>query len=212
MGYDEKKEKDMAEIRENFKRIQAITEKNAKFIENTRAITEKNAEAIAESVRNTEEWKQESQNRLNKLEGDEGNRLGDIVETIARENIARLLQDYGIEVNHVHGNTKDTKYHKWEIDAVAVNGEEVVIVETKATLTCGDVHAFIEKSLKNVRTYLSSIGDKKVYGAIAYFRAKNSNKYGNPVKNALKEGLFVISVVGDTAEMLNDKSFKPKAF
>ena len=144
--------------------------------------------------------------------GNEGNRLGDIVETIARENIARLLQDYGIHVDRVYGNIKDIKYRKWELDAIAENGQEVVIVETKATLTCGDVHAFIEKRLKNVRTYLPDVGDKRVYGAIAYFKTKNSIKYGDPVKNALREGLFVISVVGDTAKMANEKSFQPKAF
>ena len=181
MGYDEKKEKDMADIQEGFKVIQ-------KNLEKTWAITQENAKSHRrerQKYRGVEAGVAEPPEQARR---GRGNRLGEIVETIARENIARLLQDYGIDVNHVHGNIKDVKNRKWELDAVAVNGEEVVVVETKATLTCGDVHAFIENRLKNVREYLPGIEDKKVYGAVAYFRAKDSAKYGDPVKMPSRRG------------------------
>ncbi len=195
MNDKDQKEKDMAEIRENFKRLQAIIEANAK---------------------NTAEWREKTEKLV---EGRFGNEWGDFVEVITRENLDRLLRERGLNVHRIYGNVTDKKNQKWELDAVAINREEIVVVEAKASLSAKDVKLFIEKKLPKIREYLPEHKDKKIYGAVSYLKSKTevsdvqTNDEGkNAAQYALEQGLFVISVAGDTANMINDKSFVPKAF
>ncbi len=220
MSSSDQKEKDRAEIQENFKRLQAITEKNAKMAaENAKAIAEnaKKTQAIIEAnAKNTAEWRKKTEKLV---EGRFGNEWGDFVEVMTRENLDRLLRERGFHVHRIYGNVADTKNQKWELDAVAINGEEVVVVEAKASLSAKDVKLFIEKKLPKIREYLPEHKDKKIYGAVSYLKSKTevsdkqTDEEGkNAVQYALEQGLFVISVAGDSASMINDKSFVPKAF
>ncbi len=238
MSSSDQKEKDRDEIQENFKRLQAITEQNAKAIaenskktnesiEKTRAITEANAKAIAENAKktqaiieenakNTAEWREKTEKLV---EGRFGNEWGDFVEVITKENLARLLKERGFHVHRIYGNVTDKENQKWELDAVAINGEEIVVIEAKASLSAKDVKLFVEKKLPKIREYLPEHKDKKIYGGVSYLKSKTevsdkqTDEEGkNAAQYALEQGLFVISVTGDTACMLNDKSFVPKAF
>ncbi len=209
MTFDDQKEKDMAEIRENFK----IMQEN---LERTQVITEQNAKAIEKNIKDTEKWRQEAKNFVT---GSIENDRGGFVEAITRENLARLLKTHGINVLRIYANITDKAKKKWEVDAMAINGEEVVFVETKTTLSIHKVKRFIKDTLLKVRENFPEYKDKKIYGAVAFLESK---KDSDPRKDeevgqdaaeyALEQGLFVISVTGNVANMLNDKSFKPKIF
>ena len=209
MTFDDQKEKDMAEIRENFR----IMQEN---LARTEAITERNAKAIEKNIKDTENWRVKSKNFVN---GRIDNERGDFVEAIARANLVRLLRGHGVNILRVHSNIKDEGQSKYEVDAIAINGEEVVFVETKTTLSVHKVKRFIEKTLLRIREEFPEYKDRKIYGAVAFLESKKDK---DPRKDedvgqeaaqyALEQGLFVISVAGDSAHMLNDKSFKPKAF
>ena len=94
----------------------------------------------------------------------------------------------------------------WELDIVAINGKEVVLVEVKTTLKVKDIEHFAKK-LKVFTTWRPEYKGKKVYGAVAYLRTdENSAKY------AEKQGLFVIRATGSSASIINKKDFKPKTF
>ena len=64
---------------------------------------------------------------------------------------------------------------QWELDAMAVNGKEVVVVEAKATLKCGDVKDFIEMGLKNVKTWASRPERQKGLWGCCLFENKNKS-------------------------------------
>ena len=89
---------------------------------------------------------------------------------------------------------------------MAVNGDEVVVVEVKTMLKVKDVDHFLNK-LGDFKELVSYHKDKKVYGAVAYLKAdQSSNIY------AEKQGLFVIRATGSSAKIVNDEGFKAKKF
>ena len=208
-------------IQESIKNTEEWRKESRKLAENNAKDTEewrKESRRLAENnAKDTGEWRKESRRLINELKGGFDNRWGDFVEVITRENLARLLEDYGINVHRVHANIEDEKNRRWEIDAMAVNGEEIVIVETKTSLSIKKVKRFIERKLSRVRTYFPEYKDKKFYGAVSYLKSKigegqDSAEGRDAAEYALDQGLFVISVVGNTARMLNDRNFKPKIF
>ncbi len=216
MSSSDQKERDRAEIQENFKimqknleRTQALTEANAKAIEKATEAIEKNAE-------DTKKWRKESKDFI---EGRIANERGDFVETITRANLGRLLKDRGITVHRIYSNITDEGKKKWEIDVIAVNGEEIFFIETKTTLSINKVKRFIEKTLLKIGEHFPEYKGKKIYGGVAFLESKkdtdpktNQEVGQDAAEYALEQGLFVISVAGDSASMINDKSFVPKVF
>ena len=101
------------------------------------------------------------------------------------------------------GNHEGTNY---EFDIIAVNGDEVVVVEVKTTLRAKHVSKFLE-DMKQVKTWLHQYSSKRIYGAVAYLQAQDSAD-----KMAENKGLFVIRATGDSAAILNHPNFKPKGF
>ena len=222
MTFDDQKEKDMAEIRENFKTMQenlektwAITQENAKMAAKNAKALDKATEAIKNNIKDTENWRVKSKNFVR---GSIDNERGDFVEAIARANLVRLLRGHGVNILRVHSNIKDEGHSKYEVDAIAINGEEVVFVETKTTLSVHKVKRFIEKTLLRIREEFPEYKDRKIYGAVAFLQSKkdkdprkDENVGLEAAQYALEQGLFVISVAGDSAHMLNDKSFQTES-
>ena len=95
---------------------------------------------------------------------------------------------------------------QYEYDIVAGNGEEAVVVEVKTTLRVKHIQLFLE-DIKKFSSRLLVYKGKTIYGAVAYLRVEEeANKY------AERQGLFVIRVTVDRANIANKKDFKPKAF
>ena len=123
-----------------------------------------------------------------------------------------LLQAWRIAVDQIFSNAKvsmkkqDGSLKYQEFDIIAVNGKEVVAGEVKTVLTPKKVDHFIEV-LKDFKAYFPYHKDRKLYAAVAYLRSED--KAGD---FAEKKGLFVIRATGDSAKIVNKKSFKPKVF
>ena len=127
---------------------------------------------------------------------------GKLIETLVEGDLIKLLKEKNIKVERTHQNIKG----KFEVDILAVNGEEIVVVEVKTTLRLKDVNYFIEK-LEKFKTAFPEYKDKKIYGAVAYLKSNEGSD-----KNSEKKGLFVIRATGGSASISNAPNFKPRKF
>ena len=145
--------------------------------------------------------------QLRKTEAFFNSQWGKLMEALVEGDLLKLLKQKGITIKDTTMNMKgEHKEEDWEIDILASNGEEIVLVEVKTTLKVQHVEDFLYK-LKRFTTWKSIYKDKKMYGAVAYLKeAQSSAKY------AEKQGLFVIRATGSSASIINKKSFKPKIF
>ena len=101
-----------------------------------------------------------------------------------------------------------------EFDLVAINGEEIVAVEVKTTLTKEKVEKFIDQ-LKMFKKYFPEYANKVIYGAVAFLCEPESQEARGAAKYSEENGLFVIMSPGGSSNvtaMSNAKDFKPKAF
>ena len=143
-------------------------------------------------------------NLTNKLKESEL-RWGKFVEALVEGKLVEMLNDKGIPVNMTSMRIK-RKYEddEYEIDIIAKNGIEVVVVEVKTTLGIEDVQHFIDK-LKIFKDVISEYKENTVYGAVAFIQQDSEAQ-----KYAAKKGLLVIKAVGESAKIINRSTFKPK--
>jgi Holliday junction resolvase-like predicted endonuclease len=133
------------------------------------------------------------------------NQWGQLVESLVEGKIVELLNDRGIKVQHTATNMKSFK-DEAEIDIIAENGNEIVVIEVKTTLRNDYIDEFLEK-LTNFKKYFPKYQENIVYGAMAYLKSPE-----NIVARAKKQGLLLIKATGDSARIVNSKEFKPKAW
>jgi len=143
--------------------------------------------------------------KLRKLEDLFIGQWGKLMESLVDGNLTRLLQERGIDIQTTSQRVKSFyKGKQIEIDIVAKNGMDVVVVEVKTTLKVEHVKDFI-KELKIFKKAFPEYKDKNVFGAMAFLRVEEeADKY------AYKQGLFVIKAAVESARIVNDKKFKPK--
>ena len=133
---------------------------------------------------------------------------GKLMESLVNGDLVKLLQAKDVEVTKTLQNIRGkVQGEHWEVDILAINGEEIVVVEVKTTLRVKDVGRFITRTLKNFVTVFPEYEGKKIYGATAYLRAEEGADI-----YAQKQGLFAIRATGSSASIVNDEKFKPKAF
>ena len=145
--------------------------------------------------------------RLKALDKLYNGQWGKLMESLVEGDLVKMLKERGIDVRQTSRNLKNEGGERnWEFDLLAVNGDEVVVVEVKTMLKVKDVDHFLNK-LGDFKELVSYHKDKKVYGAVAYLKAdQSSNIY------AEKQGLFVIRATGSSAKIVNDEGFKAKKF
>ena len=132
---------------------------------------------------------------------------GKLMESLVEGDLVALLQSRGIQVERTARNIKkEIGERRWEIDILAINGDEVVVVEVKTKLNVKIIDDFIT-FLGDFKELNPEHKDKKVYGAVAYLRADEFSDV-----HAEKKGLFVIRATGSSAKIINDKNFKAKKF
>ena len=193
-------EEHIAEIWKIIKEHRLQTKELDRQIKESRLETER-------QTKETDRQMKETDKRLKKLDELFTGQWGKLIESLVEGDLVRLLNQKGIKVEatttHLEGEYKG---QRGEIDIIAINGQEVVVVEVKTTLRTADVDHFI-KQLKIFKNWRTEYKDKTVYGAVAYLKKNDGADI-----YAEKQGLFVIRATGSSASITNKKSFKPKSF
>lgn len=150
---------------------------------------------------------QETDKKIRELSALFTTQWGKLVESLVEGDLIKLLKDKGIKVLKTSQRVKGIHEGKnFEFDIIAVNGEEIVIVEVKTTLRTSDIKEFHEK-IWRAKTFLPEYSDRKIYSAIAYLTAKGASN-----RMAENQGFFVIRATGSSASIVNQPDFTPKAF
>ena len=133
---------------------------------------------------------------------------GKLVESLVKGGIIRLFNERGIRINDIaREREKRVGEATYEFDIIAVDGDEMVVVDVKSTLDVGDLDNFIQK-IKIFRDIFPEYRDKgRIHGAMAYLK-ENRGAAGR----AMAEGLWVIRATGDSASIVNSEEFAPKLF
>ncbi len=132
---------------------------------------------------------------------------GKLMEALVEGDLVALLKDRGIDVENT-----TTKYkggaggRNWEIDILAFNGREVVVVEVKTTLKVKDVDHFLA-ILRRIDQLLPDHVDRTKYGAVAYLKADEGSEV-----YAECQGPYVIRATGSSTSITNARDFKPQIF
>ncbi len=134
-------------------------------------------------------------------------RWGRFVEGLVEPAVVQLFQERGIDVKEVYPRARTKRPGlAMEIDILAVNETEVVLVECKSRLSQDDVDEFLEK-LSRFKQSFPHYQTYRVYGAVAGIEINEGvDRY------AIRKGLFVIEPAGDTVAIRNDDQFQPRTW
>jgi hypothetical protein len=170
------------------------------LLEHTSLETDKKFQELNNQLRISEK---NSQKRINKLEDLFTGQWGMLVESLVEGKLVSLLRERGIKVKET--STRRTTFdYSMEIDIIAENGDEIVVVEVKTKLKNDDLKNF-SKKLSKFKNVFEIYKDKIIYGAIAYLKTEP-----NVIDYAIKQGFLVIKATGDSAKIINEPQFIPK--
>ncbi|MGA1262526.1 MAG: DUF3782 domain-containing protein [Prochlorothrix sp.] len=177
-------------------------------------------ESKAEADRRAAEWDRraaESAERLAQLEvlvaqatqavNGLTSRWGQFVENFVAPGVVQIFQDWGIQVYKTAQRVKASQGGQHiEIDVLATNGHEIVMVEVKSRLTQRHVRQCL-KNLERFKTFFPEYKDHCLYGAIAAIEIDEQVD-----SFAHKQGLFVIQQAGNNIAISNPPTFKPRTW
>ncbi len=169
--------------------------------------TAKRFQETDKKFQETDRQMKETDKKLRQLEELFTSQWGKLMEKLVEGDLLKLLNARGLKANFVHSRTKGTfENKKFEFDLIAVNGDEIVVVEVKTTLRPDDVKDFI-KNLKLFKQIFPKYNDNKIYGAVAYLTTASKSEIF-----AEQQGLLVIRATGSSASIVNSPDFIPKAW
>ena len=175
-----------------------------------RELTEitKQQEATDRQMKETARQMKETDRRLRKAEGLLTSDWGLLMESLVRGDLVALLRERGVHVNHTQaGRFRGRRNGEhFEVDILAENGREVVVVEVKTTLRPPHVKNFVSR-LSEFEEWFPVYRGKRVLGGMAYLQCDPSLR-----KHAERQGLFVIRATGSSASIVNAPDFKPRVF
>jgi hypothetical protein len=154
-------------------------------------------------MQETDRKMQETDRKISKL----GSRLGDLVEEIFFPNIMEKFNTLGYNFGNVATNVRYKEQGQViaEVDIRLEDGDEVLIVEVKTTLSHKDVLDHLQR-MERLRLYADAHKDKrKLLGAVAGAIAPEKVK-----TFAIESGLFVLEQTGDTIRIIIPQGFKPR--
>ena len=226
----------LAEVAQAQKKTEAATKETRAMQQKTEAAQQKTAEAIqdlTQESKKTEAVLQDLTRESKKTETElraQGKRMeqdaknlreeikeaknlftgqwGKLMESLVEGDLVKMLKGKGIDVETTMQNIKKKRDdEQWEVDILALNGEDVVVVEVKTMLRVKDVKRFMERTLQNFTGIFPVYAGKRILGAVAYLRAEESAE-----TYAEKNGLFAIRATGSSASIVNGENFKPRVF
>lgn len=159
-------------------------------------------------MQETDRQMKETDRRLKKAENLFTTQWGRLMESLVEGDLVRLLRERDVEVERtvLPRTNRRSNGDSYQVDIVAVNGREVVVVEVKTTLRPEHVGRFGAK-LERFKDWWPEYGDRRVYGALAYLES-----WDNVTTHAERQGFFVIRATGDSASIINARDFKPRVF
>jgi hypothetical protein len=212
-------------LRESDRRIEQAKLESDRQIEQAKLESERRAEQAkleneqyrAETARILAEAKLESERRtaenertiaeLKRLVNSLTTRWGRFVEELVQPAVLRLFQEKGIDIKEIYPRARVKRQGiGMEIDILAVDDTDVVLVECKSRLSKDDVDEFLEK-LTRFKIAFPHYKNYQAYGAVAGIEIDEGiDRY------AYNKGLFVIKPSGDTVEIINDENFRPRTW
>jgi hypothetical protein len=134
-------------------------------------------------------------------------RWGRFVEELVQPAVLRLFQEKGIDIKEIYPRARVKRQGiAMEIDILAVDDTDVVLVECKSRLSKDDVDEFLEKLIR-FKIAFPHYKNYQAYGAVAGIEIDEGiDRY------AYNKGLFVIKPSGDTVEIINDENFRPRTW
>jgi hypothetical protein len=212
-------------LRESDRRIEQAKLESDRRIEQAKLESERRAEQAkleneqyrAETARILAEAKLESERRtaenertiaeLKRLVNSLTTRWGRFVEELVQPAVLRLFQEKGIDIKEIYPRARVKRQGiAMEIDILAVDDTDVVLVECKSRLSKDDVDEFLEK-LTRFKIAFPHYKNYQAYGAVAGIEIDEGiDRY------AYNKGLFVIKPSGDTVEIINDENFRPRTW
>ena len=99
---------------------------------------------------------------------------------------------------------KDGKLEHGQLDIIVSGERDTIIVETKTTLTKGDVNYFLNKYLcdyarwqaSSPYIHLPSYEGRRIFGCLAYMKAADGAE-----EVAVREGLITVHAFGDSSDL-----------
>jgi len=162
---------------------------------------------VAESKAEYDRHRVEIENLLaeSKLESDRS--MAELKQELVEPAVLRLFQEKGIDIKEVYPRARVKRQGiAMEIDILAVDDTDLVVVECKSRLSKDDVDEFIEK-LTRFKIAFPHYQNYQAYGAVAGIEINQGiDRY------AYKKGLFVIKPSGDTVVIINDADFQPNTW
>jgi hypothetical protein len=208
-------------LKESDRRIEQAKLESDRRIEQARLESDRRAEEVeqyrAETARILAEAKLESERRtaenertiaeLKRLVNSLTTRWGRFVEELVQPAVLRLFQEKGIDIKEIYPRARVKRQGiGMEIDILAVDDTDVVLVECKSRLSKDDVDEFLEK-LTRFKIAFPHYKNYQAYGAVAGIEIDEGiDRY------AYNKGLFVIKPSGDTVEIINDENFRPRTW
>jgi hypothetical protein len=169
--------------------------------------TDRQLQETGRYIQETDRQMRETDRRLKKAEDLFTTQWGKLMESLVSGDLVRLLDGRGIGVQRLAQRTLERRGgESYEVDILAVNGEEIVVVEVKTTLRPEDVRWFRSK-LGRFKEWWPEYRDRRVYGAMAYLQASDG-----VARHAERQGFFVIRATGDSASIVNAEDFEPRVF
>jgi len=132
---------------------------------------------------------------------------GCLVERLAENDLVRIFEKRGIKIKQTSQRLKGShEGQNYEFDIIARNGTEVVAIEVKTTLKPEHIRKLVDK-MDSFKTWVKRYAPHTVYGAVAFLQADAGAE-----QMAENKGLFVIRATGDSAAIVNQADFVPRAF
>ena len=207
--------KAVKEIAEEHKKTEAAQQK-------TEAAQQKTEAALQETQtaqQKTEAAQQKTEaalinlsNSLNDTNGNFNNKWGEFLENFIEGDLIKIFKKRNVEVNRILPRATVKQQNgiiKAEYDFIIPDGNIVIVVEVKNTFSSNKLDTFMDK-LNRFKEYFPEYGKCKIYGAIAYVKAKKEL-----LENAQEYGLYLIQAPGgenNVTIIANPEGFTPTAY
>jgi hypothetical protein len=169
--------------------------------------TDRRMQETDRRMQETDRRMQETDHAIKKMNGAIGrlgNRLGEFVEEMVRPAAVRLFRERGIDVHQVFSRVYvERDGEEMEIDLLAVNDTDAVLIEVKSELKTDDIHEHLER-LAQFKKMCPQYAGLRTMGAVAAMVAPD-----NAARFAYRKGLFVLGQNGDGVVIRNNPAFRP---